>query len=211
MSAPLYSSMSTPGAAAAPSARRRWVLMLGLGLTLAATAWVASHEEPNVEVALPAAAAGPAARPLPPAVSADTSAASSASSPSVRLGRWPAALQPPAAQGWPDAEAQVLQSWGLSAAQPAPPPALAAKRSPPPPPEPDANAEPPAAPPLGYQWVGRMDEAQRPRLVLSNNLRTVVLAVGETLDQQWRLDAIGPNGAQFTWLPGGQKLSLAYP
>jgi hypothetical protein len=116
-------------------------------------------------------------------------------------------LQPLAANGWPDAEPQVLQSWGLSAAPPVAAPPVQAK----PAPQVELAPEPPAAPPLGYQMVGRMDEAQRPRIVLSNNLRTVVLAVGETLDQQWRLDAIGPSGAQFTWLAGGQKQSLAYP
>jgi len=202
MSAPLHGAVPGATNSAPASASQSWrqrVLLIGLALTLAATAWVASreHEEEGAREARPASAA----RTLPAA------AVSGSDAGSARAGSWPPALQPLAANGWPDAEPQVLQNWGLSAA----PPVAAAPVQAKPVPQLEADPEPSAAPPLGYQLVGRMDEAQRPRIVLSNNLRTVVLAVGETLDQQWRLDAIGPSGAQFTWLAGGQKQSLAYP
>ncbi|MCV2349676.1 hypothetical protein [Paucibacter sp. Y2R2-4] len=206
MSAPVHGAL--PGAtnsalvSASQSSRQR-ILLTGLALTLAATAWVASREEQQEEGKASVSRPARAARVLPAA------AVSGSDASPARAGSWPPALQPLAANAWPDAEPQVLQSWGLSAAPPVAAPPVQAK--PAPQPEAEAESEPPAAPPLGYQLVGRMDEAQRPRIVLSNNLRTVVLAVGETLDQQWRLDAIGPSGAQFTWLAGGQKQSLAYP
>jgi len=203
MSTPLNGAMPGVANSAAAAASKSWRqrgLMIILALTLAATAWVARREqEEGAREASPASAA----RALPAAA---VNASGSETSP-ARAGSWPPALQPLAANGWPDAELQVLQSWGLSAA----PPVASAPMQAKPVPQVEAEPEPPAAPPLGYQLVGRMDEAQRPRIVLSNNLRTVVLAVGETLDQQWRLDAIGPSGAQFTWLAGGQKQSLAYP
>ncbi|MBT9493352.1 MAG: hypothetical protein IV107_13650, partial [Paucibacter sp.] len=124
------------------------------------------------------------------------------------------ALSPAASSdgpAWPAPEAVARQSWGLaaesSAAEAAEPAVTLAapKRAT------DSEVQVPvAAPPVAYQLLGRMDEAGRPRIVLSNAQRTLVLGVGELIDQQWRIEAIGPTGAQLLWLSGGQKQNLAY-
>ncbi len=180
------------------AALRRRLLMAALALSLAATAWVASREE---EAAVQVQALLEKPKPK-----------SNSPRPNLPAG-WPAALVAPASDdgpAWPVPDAIARQSWGLAAiAQPQseePPPVntKAAKL------ESAAEAAPAPAPPIAYSLVGRMDEAGRPRIVLSNAQRTLVLGVGELIDQQWRIDAIGPSGAQLTWLAGGQKQNLAY-
>ena len=179
---------------------RSRLLMAALALSLAATAWVASRDE---EASAPKAAPQNAARP----------SAAKPTRPAAVTG-WPAALISLASDdgpAWPEPEAIPRQSWGLvaSAALPiaAAAPAVKARAA-----QEDSGAEqaPPPAPPVAYQLVGRMDEASRPRIVLSNAQRTLVLGVGELIDQQWRIDAIGPSGAELTWLAGGQKQNLAF-
>jgi hypothetical protein len=175
---------------------RSRLLMAALALSLAATAWVASREEASSDQA-----------------SNSGSARLALAKPALPLG-WPAALLAPVAgdgPAWAEPDAVARQSWGLAAtaAAPtaeaeAPTDARSAKA--------DRAAEqaPPAAPPIAYSLVGRMDEAGRPRIVLSNAQRTLVLGVGELIDEQWRIVAIDPTGAQLLWLAGGQKQNLAY-
>ncbi|MEJ6005724.1 hypothetical protein WG899_09210 [Paucibacter sp. AS339] len=192
--------MTVVSTTATPAWRRR-LLMAGLALSLAATAWVAGRDEEEVPVAPAAPRTARGAQALAPTAAAGAEARATTT--------WPPALASGSREGWPEVDDVVLQSWGLAGARAKAAALVAAAPAPAPAPE-EAAPEPPSAPPLSYQLVGRMDEPQRPRIVLSNSLRTVVLAVGETLDQQWRLDAIGPGGAQFTWLPGGLKQSLAF-
>jgi hypothetical protein len=127
---------------------------------------------------------------------------------------WPAALVSAAAHegpAWAEPGAIARQSWGLAAsaapqiAEAAPPINARSAKA-----DIEAEQAPPAAPPIAYSLVGRMDEAGRPRIVLSNAQRTLVLGVGEVIDQQWRIVAIDPTGAQLLWLPGGQKQNLAF-
>ncbi|MCV2367311.1 hypothetical protein [Roseateles oligotrophus] len=173
------------------------LLMAGLALSLAATAWVASRDEEGE-----AFSAAPQNPTRPGAVKPASPTA------------WPEALLAAPNQdgpAWPDPAAIARQSWGLAAgtapevATVSPAAKVVAAKA-----DSEAEAAPPAAPPLAYQLVGRMDEAGRPRIVLSNAQRTLVLGVGELIDQQWRIDAIGPAGAQLTWLAGGQKQNLAF-
>lgn len=176
---------------------RSRLLMAALALSLAATAWVASRDDEASE-----------------APTASTSPRTSKAQAAPPTG-WPAALAAAATNAdgpaWPAPEPLARQSWGLAAepsaalatvaAEPAAPKAKAA----------DTEVQAPsAAPPIAYQLLGRMDEAGRPRIVLSNAQRTLVLGVGELIDQQWRIEAIGPSGAQLLWLAGGQKQNLAY-
>jgi hypothetical protein len=185
---------------------RNRLLMAALASSLAATAWVASRDEEGSE---------PGASTQKPARSGTATTRLPASQ-GLPTG-WPAALVSPAASegpAWPEPAAIARLSWGLAGSA-APEVALA-----PPPGKSkaghegleslEAEAAPPAAPPIAYQLLGRMDEAGRPRIVLSNAQRTLVVGVGELIDQQWRIDAIGPSGAQLTWLAGGQKQNLAF-
>lgn len=168
---------------------RSRVLMAALALSLLATAWVASRDESEAPTAAPRTNKAQAALPT----------------------GWPAALLPLASAdgpAWPAPEAVARQSWGLasepSAAAAAEPVVISPKAA-------ESEAPVPiAAPPVGYQLLGRMIDAGRPRIVLSNGQRTLVLGVGELIDQQWRIEAIGPTGAQLLWLAGGQKQNLAY-
>lgn len=175
----------------APAMRSR-LLLTALAMSLLATAWVASRDDDASEP--PVAAPRTTAKPQP-----------------VALAGWPAALLPVGnADGpaLPAPESLVRQSWGLTAEPSA---ALAAEPAPPPEPAADREVQAPVmAPAITYQLLGRMDDAGRPRIVLSNAQRTLVLGVGELIDQQWRIETIGPTGAQLLWLAGGQKQNLAY-
>jgi hypothetical protein len=174
---------------------RSRLLMAALALSLLATAWVASRDESEA----------------PPA----TARSSKPQQAALPTG-WPAALSAAATNAdgpaWPAPEPLARQSWGLAAEPSAALATVAAE----PVAAPKAKAAdievqaPSAAPPIAYQLLGRMDEAGRPRIVLSNAQRTLVLGVGELIDEQWRVDAIGPSGAQLLWLAGGQKQNLAY-
>ena len=162
---------------------RRVVLMLVLGVSIGATAWLASSDDEADAVKAPARRA--------------VAVAAGASTPRA----WPAPLNTAGSHDtWAAATPQVRASWGLQ------PPAPAVAKVP----EPSAPVEPPA-PPLSYQVVGRMDDSAKPRAIFSSALRTEVLGVGELLDRQWRIDSIEAQGVQLTWLRGGQKKFLAYP
>lgn len=184
----------------AAATMRRRLLMAALALSLLATAWVASRDENEAPSASAASSASA------------TTAARSSQPPSALLTGWPAALVAANSDGpaWAAPEAVARQSWGLAAE---PSSALAAVAAEPvaSPKAADTEVQAPiTAPAIAYQLLGRMDEAGRPRIVLSNPQRTLVLGVGEVIDQQWRIDAIGPGGAQLTWLAGGQKQNLAF-
>ena len=147
-------------------AARQLALFGALGLSLAATAWVARDEAPE---------------PIAPAPR--RSAATASTQPD-----WPG----PAASArtaWQPLDNAVSGAWGEAAAAPA-----SAQAEPPP--------EPPHAPPFPYQFVGRMTDS-RPRVVLNNVQRSAVVAVGEVVDGQWRVDAIEPGGLRLTYLPLG--------
>jgi hypothetical protein len=154
---------------------RQLALFALLGLSLAATAWVAHEDEP--QTATPARQ-----RPPPGHPTGSTHAA------------WPG----PAASAraaWPETDPQARAAWGDTAT----PPAAA------PPAEPTAAVEPPAAPsapPFPYQLVGRLTDS-RPRAILNGAQRSAVVGVGEVVDGQWRVDAIEAGGLRLTYLPLG--------
>lgn len=170
--------------------RRQIVLAAALGLSLAATLWASRQDDGTPAVATPprrttgtAAPSNPTASPLP----AD----------------WPAAL-PASRSAWPEPDPQARRAWGEV---PVPPVAAA----PPAPPAATAAADPVEAglPPFPYQLVGRMTDS-RPRVVLDGARRSLVLGVGDVVDNQWRIDAIEPGGLRLMRLPDGPPQFIAF-
>lgn len=163
-------------------APRQIALFAALGISLAATAWVAGNDEPEVAAPPPRrAAAAPK-----PAVPQD----------------WPGPAS--GTRGaWPEADAQARRAWG-EAATPATTVAAAPVTAP------AAQAEPEdAAPPFPYQLVGRMTDS-RPRVVLNGPQRSLVLGVGEIVDGQWRIEAIEAGGLRLKRLPEGPSQFIAF-
>lgn len=163
-------------------APRQIALFAALGISLAATAWVAGHDEPEV--------AAPAPR--------RSAVASKAAAPQD----WPG----PAAStrgAWPEADPQARRAWGEATAPTAPVAAAPAEA------EPDVHAAD-AAPPFPYQLVGRMTDS-RPRAVLHGAQRSLVLGAGEVIDGQWRIEAIEAGGLRVQRLPDGPSQFIAFP
>lgn len=155
-------------------APRQLALFGALGLSLAATAWVAHEDETEA----------PAAAPRRPAAASRPSVDWPGAASSARAD-W-AALEPLADAAWGDA-APVMQV--------AAPPQEPERAE-------EAPSPPPAAPPFPYQLVGRLTDT-RPRAILNNAQRSAVVGVGEVVDGQWRVEAIEPGGLRLTYLPLG--------
>lgn len=102
---------------------------------------------------------------------------------------------------WPSPAPAALAAW-QPAPSPAAPSAPAVAAAPPP---------PPPTPRLPYQWLGVLDDGQQPRALLGGAGRAGGLAVGEVLDQRWRLERIGSAQLEFTYLPTGQRIGLGAP
>jgi hypothetical protein len=165
---------------ALPATVRRGALWGALALSLAATAWVAREDESTA-----------------PAVAA------------VAPRHAPAADAPPAAShprgDWPAVEPLAAAAWGSAPAPAAPPVATA------PPAEAEAAPPPPlpAAPPFPYRLVGRLSDAAT-RAILDGPQRSAVVAVGDIVDGQWRVDAIDATGLRLTYLPLGQAQHIPF-
>ncbi|MDG0857289.1 hypothetical protein [Roseateles puraquae] len=163
--------------------RRQLILFGALGLSLAATAWVASREDEAPVLPAPrrSAAAG-----RPTAAATD----------------WPAPLSA-ARRAWPALPPQARAAWGdkPSAAPTVVTTETGASTS--------AEAEAPPPPAFPYQLVGRMTDT-RARVVLHGPQRSLVLGVGEVVDGQWRIEAIEPAGLRVQPLPDGPSQFIAF-
>jgi len=166
---------------------RQMALFSALALSLAATVWVARQNEPEAPV--------PPHR-TNPAATTRTASSSTASK------DWPA----PAANirlRWPEADPEAIRAWGdAPTSQPAAVATLAPHAVEP------APAQAPL-PPFPYQFVGRMTDT-RPRAVLNNPQRSLVLGVGEVVDGQWRIESIEANGLHLKHLPSGPSQFIAF-
>lgn len=80
------------------------------------------------------------------------------------------------------------QTW-----QPPPPPPPKAQPLPPPP--------PPEPPPLPFSYLGRWAEGGKETVFLAQGDRVYPAHTGDVLANSWRLDTVGPNQLQFTYLP----------
>ncbi|MBB2487914.1 hypothetical protein H5407_21985, partial [Mitsuaria sp. WAJ17] len=116
----------------------------------------------------------------------------------VHAARW--AVEP--REPWPEAEPAALAAW-----QPVPPPQVQA-------PLPQSLAQPapppPQAPAFPYQLIGRLVQAGRVQALLGSEQRSLAVQVGDTLDGQWRVQAIGEDSLELLWLPGPLPQTLRF-
>jgi hypothetical protein len=78
---------------------------------------------------------------------------------------------------------------------------------PPPPPAPPVQ---PMAPPLPFEFKGRMEEGGHSLIFLARQQTMLVVKQGDTLDGLYHVDAVTPWSVEFTYLPLKQKQSLSY-
>lgn len=181
--------MSTAAPTKPPLTLRQWALALALGATVAACVWAAQlpQDDPSR-----LAEAAPSRRAVPGATAASQPVA-------AQPLRWAVAPR----EDWPEAEPAALAAW-----QPAPPPQI----QPPPQALPQAQPAPPPpqAPPFPYQLIGRLVQSGRVQALLGSELRSLAVQVGDTIDGQWRVQAIGDDSLELLWLPGPQPQTLRF-
>lgn len=81
-----------------------------------------------------------------------------------------------------------------------PPPPVAAK--------PAQAEERPAAPPLPFKYLGRMDEGETSVLLLSFQGQDIMARTGETVGGRYRVDEIAEASIRFTYLPLNEQQTL---
>lgn len=77
-----------------------------------------------------------------------------------------------------------------------------------PPPPPPAPPPKPTAPPLPFQFNGRLDEGGSIAVFLTQQKRQLIVRAGDAIDQTYRVDAITAERIEFTYLPLQQKQQL---
>ncbi len=89
---------------------------------------------------------------------------------------------------------------------PAPPPAPVSV------PEPVVpKVEPPSAPPLPFRYLGQIESRSRAIVFLIRGEELVIAAAGDTIDNSYRIEAIGDTTVEFVYLPLGVRQSLSVP
>lgn len=81
-----------------------------------------------------------------------------------------------------------------------PPPPVAAR--------PAQAEERPAAPPLPFKYLGRMDEGETSVLLLSFQGQDIMARTGETVGGRYRVDEIAEASIRFTYLPLNEQQTL---
>lgn len=181
-------------------------MWLALALALGATLWVASHDGGDTVEAVKSsgASASPAMGRVGQAErSAPAQVARKLAVPPPVSGSAPGGREATLAQdivAWkqrepiglkPEAE---LRAWGPSL--PPPPPVVAVAKVAPPPPQ---------APRFPHAWVGRFNDMA----VVSGPQSTWVLAEGQVIDGQWRVEHIRDRQMQLIYLPLNQAQTVA--
>ena len=82
---------------------------------------------------------------------------------------------------------------------PPPPPVVAPPPPPPPPPE------PPRAPPMPFEYIGRLDEEDLVNIFLKRGENPYSVRVGDTIDETYKVIGINEAGVQVVYLPLKQK------
>ena len=168
--------------AARPLTPRHWLLAASLGATVAACLWAAQLPPDDDEA---------------PDLARPRRAASSQARSEAAVPRWSA----PVREAWPDPGAVALAAWQPPA--PAPTPAMTAPTTAP-------ASLPPQAPAFPYQLIGRLVEAGRTQALLGAEQRSLAVKVGDTIDGQWRVQAIGDESLELLWLPGPLPQTLRF-
>jgi hypothetical protein len=163
------------------AAQKRWLLAAGLALTLAATGWVASQDEPKPSAAGERKVAGARRGERRPAPAAQTEAPTELQLEQLKRPEF----SDKAGELFPS------QTWD------APPPKVA-----------PAPPEPPRAPPLPFAYFGRMADAGKAVVFLSRAGRDFAVRQGETIEGTYRVDEIRKDALLLTYLPLQQQQTL---
>lgn len=179
-----------------PAKRRRWlVLLVALGATLTASFYRSGEElSADTRTMVPVARVDRSARVTPAEPPKQTVV--------VAIPERLQARQPEATVE----DAFPVKSWAPP--PPPPPPKVVPKRAvviPPPPPPPPPK---PTAPPLPYKYLGRFEDRGVATIFLEAGDRNFLVKPGDTLDGNYRLDAIQGNTLIFTYLPLQQQQFL---
>lgn len=178
----------------------RPAMLMALAGCLALTAYVALQPEPlddlaaprerrPVEQPRPGAAPPPGSVPMTAIAKPDERQALSAA-----LRQWHASQHQAAL---PEPEPGWAQAWASQ--QPPPPPPVYAEVA-----EPAA----PVAPTFPHAWVGRYLDPL-PKAIIAGPTGTWVIAAGDVLEGQWRIDAIQERRMTLTYLPLDQSQTVA--
>lgn len=161
--------------------KQRWALLLvALGLTLLAAAWVGREK---AEVVEPVQAERPAA-----ARQASVPADQGAGVRGIGL-KMSSLLRTPRDQAASDLFA--ARSWYV----------------PPPPPKP-LPPPPPSAPPLPFSFMGKMMDEGKLTVYLSAQERNYVVRTGDTIDGTYKVEEVGARMLTLTYLPLNIKQTL---
>lgn len=177
----------------------RPAMLMALAGCLALTGYVALQPEPSDDLAAPRerraaeeprrSAAAPSGQGPTTATRPDERQALSAA-----LGQWHASQHQAAL---PEPEPGWDQAWASQ--QPPPPPPVYAEVA-----EPAA----PMAPTFPHAWVGRYLDPL-PKAIIAGPAGTWVIAAGDVLEGQWRIDAIHERRMTLTYLPLDQSQTVA--
>lgn len=160
-----------------------WLVFLGAAATLAVIPEY--FERPSEELVEPAARRGRLDELRPVAISPE--AASAVPAAPARL---PLEALAAARSADPAVDLFASHSWYV----PPPPPPPVALAPPPPPPA-------PSAPPLPFQFLGKLDDSERLRVFLARGERIHTVAEGDVIDGTYRVERITGTQMTLTYLP----------
>lgn len=163
------------------AARKRWMLAAGLLLTLAATGWVASQDEPK----------------KPAGVERNSAAARRSE------------RRPPDVQTEPMAELQLEKLKRPEFTNEAGELFQSRTWQPPPPTARPEPPEPRRAPPVPFSYFGQMVEDGKAVVFLSRGNLDYAVRQGETTEGTYRIDEIRKDAVVMTYLPLEQQQTLA--
>ena len=176
-------------------------MLIALALALAVTAWMAFQEDDGA--VQPVSRDSARRTEASPSSSPSKRAAAPARSASQATASAPTQLLVHSVAQWQSR--QALKPWSPGEGNP-----WASQQPPPPPPVQTVATEPPPpmAPPFPHAWVGRFNDDQQRAIVASQD-QTWVVAVGDVIEGQWRVDQIQERQMSLTYLPLRQRQSIA--
>lgn len=77
------------------------------------------------------------------------------------------------------------------------------------PPPPPTKAQPPSPPPLMFKYLGKVIEGEETRVFLALAEHNYVVKPGETINNQYRVDAVTDHTITFTYIPLNAKQMLS--
>lgn len=178
--------------------RQRWTIIGGLLLCTLAALWLAPPD--GAESPSPAPAKRSAANAAPAAETAEVAKTANRAADHT-------ADPPPAdaALSAATALAEVAPAAASDSESATSPFAVKSWLRPPPPPPPPK----PVAPPLPFQYLGKLSEGEQTRIFLKHDDKHVVASTGDVIMGVYRVDEIGAGRMTFVYQPLNEKQQLA--